>query len=64
MNLGKTSRQMNATQLVFERFYDQYFLAEIITPGGNTKFRKSKLEERLAKEGKPFREIVAMQKQD
>ncbi len=62
MNPGEVSQEMNVSKLVFERFNDQCFLAEIITPNGNTKFRKSKLEERLAKEVKPFRETVAMQK--
>ncbi len=62
MNTGEVSQEMNVFKLVFERFNDQYFLAEIITPNGSTKFRKSKLEERLAKEGKPFRETIAMQK--
>jgi hypothetical protein len=61
MNPGNVSREPNVSKLVFERFNDQYFLAEIITPNGSTKFRKSKLEERLAKERRPLRETVAVQ---
>jgi hypothetical protein len=64
MNPGKTSRDANVSKLVFDRLNDQYFLSEIITPGGGAKFRKSKREERLAKEAKPLTETVALQKQD
>ena len=46
------------SNLLFYRYGDRYFLAEIITPTLRGEFRKSKDEKKLAKTQKPSREMV------
>lgn len=53
---SKTSR------LVFNRYADQYFLAEIITPALTADFWKTKAESRLAERQKTERKTVALTK--
>jgi hypothetical protein len=48
------------SKLVFNRFDEQYFLAEMITPTLAAEFRKLKIEQRLNKTKKSVREIVAL----
>jgi hypothetical protein len=52
----------NVSKLLFNRFDNQYFLAEMITPRGGAEFQKSKTELRLAKAAKPVKQTVAMVK--
>jgi hypothetical protein len=48
------------SKLLFYRYGDRYFLAEITTPTLRGEFRKSKDEKRLAKTQKPSRETVTI----
>ena len=52
------------SNLLFARYGDRYFLAEIRTPTLCGEFRKSKDEKWLAKTRKPSRETVTMLRQD
>lgn len=48
------------SKLVFNRYDNQYFLAEMITPTLNADFWKTKAESRLSKTQKTSRETVAL----
>ena len=50
------------SKLVFNRYNDQYFLAEMITPTLKGIFQKTKVEGSLAKKQKALKETVAMKK--
>lgn len=50
------------SQLVFNRYDDQYFLGEMTTPTLSAKFRKAKFESRLAKMQKPEQEKINMKR--
>lgn len=48
------------SKLVFNRYDNEYFLAQMITPTLSAEFRKTKVESRLVKTQKPNRETVTM----
>ena len=53
-------KSMEASKIVFNRYEDRYFLAEMITPTINTEFYMTKTEKRFAKLQKPRLEEVAI----
>lgn len=57
-----TNEKTGSAKLVFTRYDDRYFLAEMVSPTINTKFIKAKDEERLAKMQESKRQTVAMVK--
>lgn len=59
---SSSSDRSQLSKLTFNRYDDQYFLAEVNSPTVRGKFRRAKTEARLAKLLKPGQENVAMSK--
>jgi hypothetical protein len=58
----QTDARRAAARLVFNRYENQYFLTEMITPTLGAEFQKTKIEDRFARERKPKRETVTMKR--
>lgn len=58
----ETNAGRRTAKLVFNRYENQYFLSEMITPTLGADFLKSKQEERLAQNQKPNQETIAILK--
>lgn len=58
--VSKTTRNIDFSKLVFNRYENEYFLAEIISPTINAKIGEGNSEKRLADKQKSKRETVAM----
>lgn len=56
----ETSEKLDVSNLVFNRYENQYFLAKMITPTLGGEFRQAKPEENLAKNQTPKLETVAI----
>jgi hypothetical protein len=59
-----SNSKIDLTNLVFNRYENQYFLAIISTPNFKAELSKSKLEEKIAKSLKAKREMLAMKKEN
>lgn len=57
---AESGARVDAAKLIFNRYEDQYFLAEITAPAFNAELFKSKMEERIGKNQKVRREQVAL----
>lgn len=57
---NKTNERSKISKLVFNRYGNRYFLAEMNTPTLSARFQKTKVESRIAKNRKPDRETLTM----
>jgi hypothetical protein len=58
----EVNARRTAARLVFNRYENQYFLAEMLTPTLGAEFQKTKIEDRFAREQKPKRETVTLKR--
>ncbi len=58
----EVNQRLEVSNLVFRRYGERYYLAEIISPTLNAQFRRTRTERRLARAQRPKRETVAMLK--
>jgi hypothetical protein len=54
------SDKLEVANLVFNRYGDQYFLKQILTPDYGVQFFKAKTEKRLANNQQPQQQLVAL----